>query len=76
MCIFTGPGVSVSGTHIFGRVAEQEQFLVYQMAFGATSDVPMVLRFIDLSTYPKFFEGLDLMFPQDLAISGSVELEP
>jgi hypothetical protein len=84
MCIFTG-AVAVRGTRIFGRVHRglhdaTEQFLVYQMAFGATQDTAMVLplpiapghgdaalRFIDLSTYPKFFEALDLLFPQFLS---------
>lgn len=74
MCIFTGPA-AVHGTRIFGRVEGTEQYVVYQMAFGATEDIAMVLpvpiaaghgesglRFIDLSTFPKFFETLEMMF--------------
>jgi hypothetical protein len=80
MCIFSGESnVTVDGTRIFGRVEGGEQFLVYQMSVGTSAETAMVLplpiapghgeaavRFIDLSTYPKFFEALELMFPQTL----------
>ena len=79
MCIFSGPA-TVSGTRIFGRVEGDEQYVVYQMAFGATDDVAMVLplpvapgsgeaavRFVDLSTFPKFFDALEMMFPRPAA---------
>ncbi len=88
MCIFSaGARVNVNGTSIFGRVHGIEQQLVYEMELAATDDVAMVLplpiaaghgdealRFIDLSTYPKFFEALDLLFPQYLAFSNTAEL--
>lgn len=82
MCIFSGDTtVAVSGTRIFGRVEGTEQYLVYQMSVGTSADTAMVLplpiapghgdaavRFIDLSTYPKFFEALEMMFPQTLLL--------
>jgi hypothetical protein len=71
----------VSGTQIFGRVDGAEQLLVYQMTFGAADDIAMVLplpvaqghgetavRFIDLSTFPKFFDALSMLFPSDLEL--------
>lgn len=89
MCIFSGEStVAVSGTRIFGRVEGTEQYLVYQMSLGTSADTAMVLplpiapghgdaavRFIDLSTYPKFFQALEMMFPQTLFLSlGEQEL--
>lgn len=80
MCIFSADA-AVSGTHIFGRVEGSEQLLVYQMTFGATDDVAMVLplpvaagqgeaavRFIDLSTFPRFFDALSMLFPRELEL--------
>ncbi len=67
MCMFTGSVRDVSSTAIFARRSdERHQVLVYSMALTVSSDVAMVLplpvppgsaegvvRFIDLSDYPK-----------------------
>ena len=76
MCVFTAPVEQVSNTRIFGRVAAEQQFVVYEMNFSAAQDVAMVLpipvvagasenvvRFISLEHYADFFGDLNRLFP-------------
>jgi hypothetical protein len=71
MCCFSG-NVTVTGTHIFARAGEgNAQLLAYQMDFSAKDPLAMILplpvateakassvRFINLESYPSFFEDL------------------
>jgi hypothetical protein len=73
MCLFTGSVHDVSHTAIFARSSEgNRQILVYSMALSASTDVALVLplpippgsgedvvRLIDLSAYPRFFDDLN-----------------
>jgi hypothetical protein len=71
MCIFSQSVHDVSGTDIFARGTNGQQFLVYSMSYTAAADLAMVLplpvppgppedavRFIDLTGYPDFFGDL------------------
>jgi hypothetical protein len=72
MCCFSQPVISVSATNIFARAGEDgRQFLVYSMTVNAKNELAMVLplpvkigtgekgvNFIDLSSYPDFFDHL------------------
>ncbi len=72
MCIFSGTVSSVANTRIFARSsAGGRQFLVYSMQYEAGSDLAMILplptpplppedavRFMDLSSYPAFFDDM------------------
>ena len=78
MCCFSQPVRSVSKTRIFARPVDPiRQMLVYSMRLVADGDLAMVLpipvppgspedavRFIDMSSAPKFFDDLDLLFPE------------
>ena len=76
MCCFSGHVEQVSSTHIFARSANGRQFLAYSMTYAAAADLAMVLplpvlpnppedaiRFINLESYPTFFEDMELGFP-------------
>lgn len=75
MCCFSQEVRSVSETKIFARVAENRQFLAYQMRLDAPVEVAMVLplpvdrenakpiKFINLSDYERFFADLERCFP-------------
>ena len=78
MCCFSQPVRHVSRTRIFARPVDPvRQLLVYSMRLAADADLAMVLpipvppsspedavRFIDMSSAPKFFDDLDLLFPE------------
>lgn len=78
MCIFSRNVSSVSDTKIFARHSVNSgQFLVYSMAYEASSELAMILplptptspsedavRFINLCEYPRFFEDMSRGFPQ------------
>jgi hypothetical protein len=77
MCCFSQPVELVSDTNIFARSSNGRQFLVYSMAYAASSDLAMVLplpvppntpedavRFINLERYPTFFADLRHGFPE------------
>ncbi len=73
MCMFSRPVTLVANTRIFARsCAAGNQVLVYGMTMDADDDLAMILplpvksgidesdlRFIDLATYPDFFEDLE-----------------
>jgi hypothetical protein len=76
MCCFSQPVELVSDTNIFARSVNGSQFLVYSMAYAASTDLAMVLplpvppdspedavRFINLRRYPTFFDDLNHGFP-------------
>src|SRR5690349_12615531 len=77
MCCFSLPISSVTNTNILARDTGQgRQILVYSMKLSAPEELAMVLplpirpglgddalRFIDLSSYPEIFAGLDRGFP-------------
>ena len=76
MCCFSGPVTSVAATRIFARVEGERQYLAYEMTFSSVEDLAMVLplpvqpgveedavAFINLDTYPSFFEDLNRLFP-------------
>jgi hypothetical protein len=71
MCCFTGDVQKVADTNIFARAIGERQILVYSMAYGAESDLAMVLplpvipgadadavNFISLEDCPDFFREL------------------
>lgn len=78
MCIFSDEVESVSSTNIFARLQEaNRQVLVYSMEVSAAKPVAMILpipvqfgaaednvKFIDLSSYPDFFDDLSSAFPK------------
>lgn len=80
MCCFSGNVTFVRGTRIFARITDVgRQAIVYQMEFGAKSDLAMILplpvakgadekavTFIDLSNYAGFFDDLNSGFPISL----------
>jgi hypothetical protein len=81
MCCFSQEVELVSNTNIFARGNQGSQFLVYQMTYAAPYDLAMVLplpvpprpredavRFINLETYPLFFEHMQLGFPSRWAV--------
>ncbi len=88
MCCFSQPVRSVSRTRIFGRLTEQKsQFVAYQMKYESDHPNAMILpipvrrrakkrsiRFIDLSTYPHFFDDLDRGFPEPQQLTESRSL--
>jgi hypothetical protein len=81
MCCFSAPVLSVSGTNIFARAAQDgRQYLAYSMTVLAPSELAMILplpvasgggedavRFIDLSGYPDLFSDLVKGFPEPVA---------
>lgn len=80
MCIFSQPVSHVAATKIFARAESGEQLLAYEMELAALGDVAMVLplpvehghgegglRFIDLSSYPGFFDDLRSAFPEPIS---------
>ena len=77
MCCFSGPVQFVSGTKIFARASNGRQLLVYEMEYGASRDLAMILplpvppgshersvRFINLEGYSTFFDDMNAGFPQ------------
>src|SRR4051812_7237670 len=87
MCCFSRPVIHVSRTRIFARAYEARQALAYQMAVTAEGELAMVLplpvppsapedavRFLDLSSYRRFFDDVELAFPAPpsaVAMSGA-----
>ena len=79
MCCFSQPVRSVSQTRIFGRLTNHKsQFVAYQMKYESDTANAMILpipvrkrateksiRFLDLSSYPDFFDDLERGFPVD-----------
>lgn len=79
MCCFSRPVKFVGKTRIFARATEDGlERLVYSMDVEIDHELAMVLplpvpadgpedavRFVDLSSYPDFFEHLDRAFPPD-----------
>lgn len=77
MCCFSRPVQTVTDTNIFARSgAAGRQFLVYAMQFKAMEDLAMILplptpkasaedavKFINLESYPNFFEEMRSGFP-------------
>lgn len=77
MCIFVQPVTSVNNTKIFARRSGRgTQFLAYQMNYQSPAPNAMILpvpvrrptkesflRFIDLKSYPEFFDDLGSGFP-------------
>src|SRR5690606_10245196 len=77
MCIFSSEVNSVSSTKIYARYASRDrQFLAYSMDYTAPDELAMILplptppaqpedalKFVDLSGYPEFFDGIDRSFP-------------
>lgn len=84
MCCFSGIVRSVSSTRIFARMSEPgRQALVYQMSVLADKEVAMILplpvapdtredalKFINLNSYPEFFNDLQTGFPSRATLSG------
>lgn len=85
MCCFSRPVTSISATKIFARAAGSgRQFLAYSMVYQAGEDLAMVLplpvpagtkddavQFIDLHSYPGFFDDLHTGFPEELSLAPS-----
>ena len=82
MCIFTGEIKSVGDTRIFARQDANRQAVVYDMYLSTEFATAMVLpipvaslsndekiEFIDLSTYPDFFDDIENLFPQWMSAS-------
>ena len=82
MCIFTSEIKSVGDTRIFARQDVNRQAVVYDMYLSTEFATAMVLpvpvaslsddekvEFIDLSTYPDFFDDIENMFPQWMSAS-------
>jgi len=83
MCCFSGRVEHVSRTKIFARaLADGRQALAYEMAYGASEPVAMVLpiptppspaedavHFVDLSKHADFFERVQRAFPVPAARS-------
>ena len=81
MCCFSGTVRFVGSTRIFARMTEaSRQAIVYQMKYGADRELAMILplpvsegtaedalRFINLKSYPAFFDDLRSGFPQPVA---------
>jgi hypothetical protein len=77
MSCFSGTVSRVGNTRIFARASGSgTQYLVYQMEYAADDDLALILplptppnssadavRWIDLSTYPQFFQDLTNGFP-------------
>jgi hypothetical protein len=77
MCCFSRPIQSVKATKIFARLSKQAtQYIVYQMDYESAVENAMILpiptrasanedsvKFVDLHSYPDFFEDLELNFP-------------
>jgi hypothetical protein len=77
MGCFSGNVARVGNTRIFARATGSgTQYLVYQMEYAADDDLALILplptppnssadavRWIDLSTYPQFFQDLTNGFP-------------
>lgn len=76
MCCFSQEVGLVSNTNIFARGSNGSQFLVYQMTYAAANELAMVLplpvppspredavRFINLESYPLFFDHMQIGFP-------------
>lgn len=87
MCIFTQDVGLVSDTSIFARGSKKTQYLVYQMRYAAPRRLAMVLplpvppqprddavRFINLDSYPSFFEDMQLGFPGNSTFVGTDDL--
>ncbi len=86
MCIFSAYVASVGDTRIFARRSTgRHQFLVYSMQYEADSDLAMILplptppspaedavRFIDLSSYPHFFDDMRKGFVEPVTRSLSL----
>lgn len=83
MCCFSGPVTFVASTSIFARARNGRQQLVYQMKYGADTDLAMILplpvpprshersvRFINLERYPSFFEDMSDGFPRPIVTRG------
>lgn len=78
MCMFSSPVKDVAETKIFvRRTSRTSQALVYAMQYQADAELAMILplpklwgtgedavTFIDLSTYPLFFEDMARGFPE------------
>lgn len=76
----------MSATRIFSRaLGSGRQLLVYELSLDATDDVAMILpvpitpaasedsvRFVDLSSCPKFFDELDALYPKPQRHSGGM----
>jgi len=90
MCCFSRPVISVSGTNIFARPAEDDrQFVVYSMTLDAKDDLAMILPlpvkvgagedaldFVDLSGHPEFFDDLLRGFPPPVTKGSRSSLTP
>ena len=76
MCCFSQAVEVVSDTNIFVRSHNDRQFLVYSMSYASYSDLAMILplpvpaktsedavQFINLQSYPTFFEDIRQGFP-------------
>lgn len=80
MCCFSQPVRHVSKTRILARPLDgSRQLLVYSMSLVADAHLAMVLpipvppssredavRFVDMSSCPKFFDLVDTLFPAEL----------
>ena len=89
MCCFSQPVRSVSQTRVFGRLTNHKsQFVAYQMQYKSDTANAMILpipvrkdanedsiRFLDLSSYPEFFDDLERGFSVEpsLAQADSVQ---
>ena len=86
MCIFSQPVEIVSDTKIFARIDGDSQFIVYSMTYSASQELAMVLPipvpenpsddavdFINLQTYPNFFDDMNSGFPARLDRSLNLE---
>jgi hypothetical protein len=83
MCCFSRPVKFVASTFIFARARNGRQQLVYQMKYGADTDLAMILplpvparshersvRFINLERYPNFFTDMNAGFPEPAMTRG------
>lgn len=84
MCCFSLPIEHVSNTSIFVRGNGPDQYLVYSMKYGSSSEVAMILpipvppnsaedsvQFINLQSYPVFFDDVQSGFPVQKMITAS-----
>jgi len=76
MCCFSQEVGHVSGTEIFARLANGNQYLVYQMKLSSAKDMAMILpipvkagagedaiTFISMEDFPGFFNWMSRYFP-------------